>query len=91
MSRDAIQLLVEDVQGTSGMPVTIIARFDGTDYRLGRTVPTNPVSIELVELLRYLAGEIEQAQQGPARQSIPSPTTTAAAAQVEHPAEEATT
>lgn len=57
--RDAAELFASDVHDDEPGPVTITARFNGVDYRLGRAVPVNALATEVVELLRHLADEIE--------------------------------
>jgi hypothetical protein len=58
---DSVERFAHHIESltVSWLPVEIIARFNGVDYALGRAVPANPLAVEVVELLRHLADEIE--------------------------------
>lgn len=57
--KDSVEILADELGDSIGERVKISAHFNGVDYYLGRTALVNPTGTEVVELLRYLADEIE--------------------------------
>ena len=57
--KDSVEIFADDLVDSMGERVKISAHFNGVDYCLGRTALVNPTGTEVVELLRYLADEIE--------------------------------
>jgi hypothetical protein len=57
--KDSVEIFADELVDCLGERVRIVALFNGVEYYLGRTALVNPPSTEVVELLRFLADEIE--------------------------------
>lgn len=59
MARSGVEVLADDIERGDGKRVHLLARFNGEEYYLGATQPINSINVELVDLLRHIADEIE--------------------------------